>query len=108
MKTISISDAKATLSEQIRHVRRGEEVVITERGKPVARLVPVEEDAASLDVAELVGAGVIRLGGGALPRGFFSTPRPADKGATVRAAVADERAARAEGFEGFELAFTPR
>ena len=39
MQTISLADAKAHLSRLIELVEQGEEVTITRRGKPVARLV---------------------------------------------------------------------
>lgn len=41
MKTASISEAKATLSALLDRVKAGEEVTITDRGKPVARIVPI-------------------------------------------------------------------
>jgi prevent-host-death family protein len=41
MKTVSISILKASLSEYLEAVRRGEEVIVTDRGRPVARLLPV-------------------------------------------------------------------
>ncbi len=37
---VSVADAKARLSEILDRVEAGEEVVITRRGKPVARLTP--------------------------------------------------------------------
>jgi prevent-host-death family protein len=37
---VSIAEAKNQLSELVRAVERGEEVVITRHGKPVARLGP--------------------------------------------------------------------
>lgn len=40
MKTVSVSDAKSGLSALIRELRSGEAVVITDRGVPVAQLVP--------------------------------------------------------------------
>jgi len=40
MQTIPISQAKARLSAILRRVQAGQEVVITDRGTPVARLVP--------------------------------------------------------------------
>jgi prevent-host-death family protein len=36
-------EAKNKLAELLQRAERGEEIVITRRGKPVARLVPVEE-----------------------------------------------------------------
>lgn len=40
MSQIGIYDAKIQLSRLIQEVEAGREVVITKRGKPVARLVP--------------------------------------------------------------------
>ena len=42
MQSVSIYEAKARLSALIRAVASGEEVVITNRNRPVARLVPAE------------------------------------------------------------------
>lgn len=42
MDRIGIYDAKVKLSQLIEEVEAGGEVVITKRGKPVARLVPPE------------------------------------------------------------------
>jgi prevent-host-death family protein len=46
VKTVNISDLKAKLSAHIQTVRNGEEVLVCDRNKPVARIVPVglEED----------------------------------------------------------------
>ncbi len=41
-KYLSIAEVKATLSEQIRSVEKGESVLITRHGKAVAALVPAE------------------------------------------------------------------
>jgi prevent-host-death family protein len=40
MRTVNISNLKARLSAHIRHVRDGEEVLVCDRNKPVARIVP--------------------------------------------------------------------
>ncbi len=40
MKSIGIYEAKSKLSELVERVESGREVVITRRGKPVAKLVP--------------------------------------------------------------------
>ena len=42
MKKAGIREARQNLSVLIDEVKKGHEVVITERGKPVARLVPPE------------------------------------------------------------------
>ncbi len=40
---VNILEAKNRLSELLRAVQAGEDVVIANRGKPVARIVPAEE-----------------------------------------------------------------
>ena len=42
MRMVSISQAKAHLSRLIREAAGGEEIVITKRNRPVARLVTLE------------------------------------------------------------------
>jgi prevent-host-death family protein len=43
MSTVTIQQAKTSLSRLIQMVAAGEEVIIARRGKPVARLAPVGE-----------------------------------------------------------------
>ena len=43
MKRAGIREARQNISELIETVRKGREVLITDRGRPVARLVPVEK-----------------------------------------------------------------
>jgi prevent-host-death family protein len=43
-KTIGIREFKEQLSGHIREVKKGSTLVITERGKPVARLMPMAAD----------------------------------------------------------------
>jgi len=44
MKRVPISELKAKLSEYMDTVRAGEEVIVTDRGRPVARIAPVRGD----------------------------------------------------------------
>ena len=43
MSTVAVADAKARLSDLLAQVEAGEDVVITRRGQPVARLSQVEK-----------------------------------------------------------------
>jgi len=43
MVTVGVRDLKNALSEHLRRVKRGEEIVVTEHGRAVARLSPVRE-----------------------------------------------------------------
>jgi prevent-host-death family protein len=40
MRTAGVRDARQNLSTLLDEVKRGREIVITERGRPVAKLVP--------------------------------------------------------------------
>lgn len=42
MASVNVYEAKTHLSRLLRRVKSGEEIVIAEAGKPVARLVPIE------------------------------------------------------------------
>jgi prevent-host-death family protein len=54
MTEIGLFDAKNKLSALIDRVERGEEVVITRRGRPVAKLVPMKTKAGSKEALEAV------------------------------------------------------
>jgi prevent-host-death family protein len=43
VKTINISTFKARISEQLKRVRKGERIVITDRDTPIAEVLPYEE-----------------------------------------------------------------
>jgi prevent-host-death family protein len=53
MDAVNLSDAKARLSELVERAEGGEEVTITRRGKPVARIVAVEKPRKPLDIEAL-------------------------------------------------------
>lgn len=42
MRTAGIREARQNLSELLDDIKKGRQVVITDRGRPVARLAPVE------------------------------------------------------------------
>ena len=44
MRTVSLMTANQEFSRLIREVERGEDIVITRRGRPIARLVPHRTD----------------------------------------------------------------
>ena len=67
----SVYEAKARLSEVLRDAKRGLEVVVKERGIPIARVVPYQEDPLERRLKRLVASGNIlpRRRVGKLPRG---------------------------------------
>ena len=94
MKSATVSKLKATLSEYLAKVKTGEEVIITERGKPIAKIVPLSHKETGIPphLQELVRAGLVRLGSGKLPRNFWKLPRPKDPKGMALHALLEERA----------------
>lgn len=96
MRNASVSVAKAELSALLRDVKRGERVIITDRGVPVAALVPVREVLGPDErLAELVRRGVLIPPKRPLTREdveFILRPLPAEpKESGVLAALLAER-----------------
>lgn len=54
MKTVKIAELKDRLSEHLRAVERGlvSEVIVTDRDRPVARIVPIERPKRTLVIEE--------------------------------------------------------
>jgi prevent-host-death family protein len=51
----SVKNLRDHLSDYLRHVRNGEEVIITSHMKPVAKITPIEVEAAySLSCADMI------------------------------------------------------
>jgi prevent-host-death family protein len=93
MKTVAVAKLKASLSRYLARVKGGEEILITERGKPVAKIVPLRRDASAFPehLLEMERAGLIRLGTGKLPEGFWDLPRPEDPNDLALKALLEER-----------------
>jgi prevent-host-death family protein len=79
MRAVNIGDLKNNLSRYLSAVRKGEELVVKDRNKPIARIVPfvADEDDES-ELAELVSAGLARppRTREPLPRSFWTDPLP--------------------------------
>ena len=61
MRRVAISELKAKLSEYLKAVRAGEEVIVTDRGKPVARIAPISgPDETDSRLRMLVRTGQVR------------------------------------------------
>ncbi|MBI5143371.1 MAG: type II toxin-antitoxin system prevent-host-death family antitoxin [Nitrospirae bacterium] len=79
---VGVREAKTNLGRLLSDVRRGATVTITDHGRDVARLVPVEEKPAkrSLDerLRDMVEAGLLEASDG--KETFASMPLPIDTG----------------------------
>jgi len=93
MKHAAVSTLKATLSARLAKVKAGDEVLVVERGKPIAKLVPLSNDAHENEsLRDLARAGLVRLGTGKLPAGFWKLPRPKDRHSRGLNALLEDRA----------------
>lgn len=93
MKITAISKLKASLSEFLSLVKAGEEVLVTDRGKPVARISPVRtnESLSSPGVTALQKAGLASIGTGHIPDKFWTLSRPVDKTGKALEVLLDDR-----------------
>jgi prevent-host-death family protein len=93
MKTAAVSELKALLSKYLSKVKAGEEIVVTDRGKPVAKIVPIRR--AEMEIAPhlltLERSGLARIGKSALPADFWTLPRPKDRKGLALQALLKER-----------------
>ena len=91
-RTAGIREAKARLSELLRDVEHGREWIIADRGRPVARLVPISKEGRPLAerLRDLERAGVIEKA--ARPSYRLPPPLPLAMGAAQRL-LDDERGA---------------
>jgi prevent-host-death family protein len=88
---VGVRELRDQLSGYLDRVRHGEEIEVTERGRPIAMLVPLPESRANF--AELVAAGVITPAA----REWRRTARlPVPAGEPLASAVLDEQRADLE------------
>jgi prevent-host-death family protein len=91
--TASISETKAKLSALLQRVRSGEEVTITDRGVPVARIVPIADVEVDWDerLERLERQGVIRRPRRPLDPGWLRSRPLVQARASVLEALLEER-----------------
>ena len=82
---VGVRDLKNNLSRYLEGVGNGTEVIVTDRGRPVARLVRI--DASSDRLADLIDAGVVR----AAPSRSRRLPKRVLASTTVSDLVAEQR-----------------
>jgi prevent-host-death family protein len=91
---VSVRELKARLSEYLRRVQEGEEVVITRRGAPVGRIVAFRETEGSSE-ADVVQAlrrlPWVRPSAGGKPLGAANPPRIAPGEKTLAEIVIEDR-----------------
>lgn len=91
MKHVGVRELKNSLSAYIRRVKKGETVIVTERGKEIALLKkppggPLEERLETLQAK-----GWIRIGEGGRPTGLTGRRKKVRRAPLSRAVIEDRR-----------------
>lgn len=92
--SIGVADLKAHLSAYLDQVRSGQELLVTDHGRPVARLVPVRAADALHDARtqRLLRAGALAAAGAPVPDALLQAPPARKRVAGVLDALLQERA----------------
>ena len=64
MSTVGVRELKARLSHHLKRVQAGHSVTVTDRGRAIARIQPVEESADTGWIMRMVAEGKASWGGG--------------------------------------------
>jgi prevent-host-death family protein len=91
MRTASIAELRASLSENLARVKAGEEILVTEHGRPIARIEPLSAAAPEAAKAELVRDGILRAPERTEWRAFWRLPRPEAPQGSALWLLLDER-----------------
>jgi len=93
MLAVNIAQLRGHLSSYLERVQRGEEILIRNRKRTVARLVPPSEvEGLSEDLLELAAQGLVRLPKKPMDwKAFFALPAPNVPLDVIRAAIEAER-----------------
>lgn len=96
MKRASVSQLKTSLSAYLLGVKNGEEVLVTERGRPIARLIPaLDAEPATDRKNRLIRAGVLRGGSERLTADLWRpSPVRDPQGKVLQSFVEERRSGR--------------
>ena len=86
--SVGLRELRHHTSDVLARVRHGETIEITEYGKPIARLVPIDQDAAPGILTRLAAEGRVRL---ATRPGYRPAMHSGDGTNLLADALADER-----------------
>jgi len=59
MRMVNIADLKARLSAHLQQVRGGEEILVCDRNRPVARIIPCRDEDHSEHERQLIARGIL-------------------------------------------------
>ena len=88
METIGIRILKENLSRYLKQVKSGETIIVTDRKKKIAVIMPFEKASKEEKIFQLIQRGMASWSG-SKPSGM--TPRIASRGESVSGAVIEDR-----------------
>ncbi|HSK74798.1 MAG TPA: type II toxin-antitoxin system Phd/YefM family antitoxin [Pyrinomonadaceae bacterium] len=92
MQTVSVGELKNKLGRYLEDVKRGEEVLIQESDRTIAKIVPMNGNDYESEEAELVAAGVLTAPKvSEIPDSFWEEELPDIELETAVKAITDER-----------------
>jgi len=92
MRTVNVTELQTNLIAWLERVRAGEEVLVSDLDRPIARLLPVEiSDEVEAVELEMAAAGLVRLPTEELPESFWEMEAPVVPMEDIVAAVRAER-----------------
>jgi len=91
MRSTNIADLRNRLTQYLQEVRAGEEIVVRDRHRPIAKIVPFTVDGDDTDDAALIAAGLMRKGSGRIAPSFWTAQRPSVTPEQAVAAVTGDR-----------------
>ncbi len=94
MRSTNIANLRNRLTQYRREVRAGEEIVMRDRQRPIAKIVPLAIDGETAEDTALVASGLMRKAERALPRSFWRARRADLTLGTAVAALREDREER--------------
>jgi antitoxin (DNA-binding transcriptional repressor) of toxin-antitoxin stability system len=96
MKTVNIAELKSHLSAYLGYVQRGEEILIKDRNKSVAKIIPLKIENNDQRLVALASAGALKLPEvpGGIPISLRSAPKTRLVRNTMTAIMREERDGR--------------
>jgi prevent-host-death family protein len=91
MRSTNIADLRNHLTRYLKEVRAGEEIVVRDRQRPIAKIIPFTVEGDEPNDADLIAAGLMRKGTGKLPASFWKARRANVPLDAVIAAVSADR-----------------
>ena len=92
MRSVNIAELKNRLSSYLNEVRAGEEIIIRDRDRPIARILPFRAGGDNEERLNLAAAGKIRLGyGEPIDEDFWSLPAPKLKISDLHRVIEEDR-----------------